>query len=380
MHTEDNNYQEENTTTKNNRDEFRKKLVIFGGIGLGIIVILLVIVWIVSLIMGRRLSYAQIENTMRKAAQEYYEKNQQLLPSHGGEVSVDVATLSSEKFMKSLEKLAPKGASCTGRVVVKEMDGIYSYVPYLDCGEKYTTVELYKKIMDDKNIVTTGNGLYQMNNEYVFRGEEVNNYVQIGEYTWRVVKVTSDHQIQLILSNSKLKSPWDNRYNIERKNNTGINDYSVSRIRSYLDDLYQENEIFSDSLKSKMVAFDLCTARRTEEISVNDGSIECASTLQDQKVGLLPLYAYINASLDTTCKQSLDAQCQNYNYLSLEEYNWWTLTGDGANTYRVYSINVSGNIFTSYASNNIYVRPVIQLSSDVMYQSGSGTAEDPYII
>lgn len=374
MHTE------ENTATKSNRDELRKKLLIFGGIGLGILIVLLLIVWIFSMIMGQRLSYDKIEDKMRTAAQKYYEKNKQLLPSHGGEVSVDVTTLSSAKFMKSLDKLAPKGVSCTGKVVVKENDGIYSYVPYLDCGEKYTSVELYKKVIDEKNIVTTSNGLYQMNNEYVFRGEEVNNYVQTGEYMWRIVKVTPDNEIQLILSNSKFKSPWDNRYNIERQNNVGINDYSVSRIRSYLDDLYQENELFSDSLKSKMVAFDLCTTKRTEEVAINDGSIECATTLQDQKVGLLPLYSYINASLDVTCKQSLDAQCQNYNYLGLEEYNWWTLTGDGGNTYRVYSINVSGNTFTSYASNNIYVRPVIQLSNDVMYQSGSGTEEDPYII
>ncbi len=366
--------------------ELKKRLIVFGGIGIGLVVLILLIVWVVSMVTGGKMTYAEIEQRMKSAAMEYYENNQQLLPSHDGEVSVDVTTLSSADLMKPLEKLVSKNVSCSGKVVVKQNGDIYSYIPYLDCGEAYTTVELYKKVIDEKNIVSTDDGLYQMNGEYVFRGEDVNNYVKIGENVWRIVKVTASGNLQLIYTNSKLKSIWDDRYNVERNYNVGINDYAVSRIRTYLDDLYaNKNEevtvdLFDDATKEKMIGFDLCYGKRDENAVNNDGSIECAVKLSNQKVGLLSTYDYINASLDSTCKKATDAQCQNYNYLGTEGTSWWTITGIQENTYRVYSVSYTGDMQQSQASNTNYVRPAIQLSSDVMYQSGSGTAEDPYII
>lgn len=361
--------------------DLKKRLIIFGSVGIGLVVVILLIVWIINLIIGGSMSYDQIETKMKEAAIEYYDNNKQLLPIDGSEVSVDATTLVNTKFMKPLEDLvSDDGVNCTGKVVVKQKDTAYSYIPYLDCGVSYTTVEFYKKIIDNKNIVTAGNGLYQMNDEYVFRGEDVNNFVKINDQLWRIVKVLPNNDIQLIFDGLTLKSDWDNRYNVDRDYNVGINDFSVSRIRNYLEELYSQDTIFNDFVKDKMVVFDVCYGKRGFSETNNNGSIECSMVLENQKVGLLPIYDYVNASLDNSCAKLEDRQCQNYNYLTIGGSPWWTITASSENTYRVFTISSSGYPQANNASSTASVRPVIHLSSSALYSSGSGTELDPYTV
>ena len=66
---------------------------------------------------------------------------------------------------------------------------------------------------------TTGNGLYDLNGEKVYRGETVNNYVKLDNALFRIVKIIANNQILLIaddvLDSSSL--PYDDRYNSDRK-------------------------------------------------------------------------------------------------------------------------------------------------------------------
>ena len=68
----------------------------------------------------------------------------------------------------------------------------------------------------------------------------VNNYLQLDNYLFRIVKVTSDNKILLILNEmaSTSSSYYDDRYNQDRRFNSGFNDYRISRMSEYLDDLY----------------------------------------------------------------------------------------------------------------------------------------------
>ena len=56
---------------------------------------------------------------------------------------------------------------------------------------------LVKKIVNDDDIVTSGDGLYSRGGAYYFRGEYVNNYVKMDNSLWRIVKVTSDDNVVL---------------------------------------------------------------------------------------------------------------------------------------------------------------------------------------
>jgi hypothetical protein len=47
--------------------------------------------------------------------------------------------------MKELSEYTQEGVVCSGTVQVEKTGTDYLYTPYLNCGENYATVELYKK-------------------------------------------------------------------------------------------------------------------------------------------------------------------------------------------------------------------------------------------
>ena len=133
------------------------------------------------------------------------------------------------------------------------------------------------------------------------------------------------------------------------------------------------------NIKKYLTTFDLCTGKRATENNTKTGVSECDLILKDQTIGILPLYEYMRASLDESCQSSVDAQCQNYNYLAIKN-KWWTLTGVSANTYEAYLIDYDGKINVEKSSQNAFARYVIALNKHVLYSGGSGTKNDPYKI
>lgn len=374
---------EEATPKKDDKKQFRKKLLLVTGIIAGVLILILVVLLIVQLIVGRSLSFEQIEVKMKEAAVEYYKVQKDLLPKEeGGKDTVDASTLSQGEYMKPLSEYTKKGVSCSGEVQVARIHDRYVYTPYLNCGDAYQTKELYKAIIE-QGVVTAGYGLYQMGDTYVYRGEKVNNYVLYAGVLWRVVKVTSSHQVMLILEDADYMPSleWDDRYNQTAGQKTGINTYQISRIKEALEVYYEEETedtlTFSKSDKDKLATFTLCAGPRAENHAVNDNSQECAVPIKNQIIGLLTASDYMNASTDANCHATLDKSCQNYNYLR-NKMNWWLVTPDPKDTRTVYYVTLSGNIATSKPVNAKYLRPVVQLSETVMIQGGEGTEEKPY--
>ena len=214
-----------------NKEELKgqiKKLLIIAGVILGII---LFFILIVSLFMKKSYTYDDVELVMKNATQKYFVEYKNYLPKEEGDTrNVPVDNLVAGKYMKELSYYLPND-TCTGRVTVEKTADSYDYRPYLNCGESYQTIELYKKVAGDDNIVTSGYGLYNLYGNYVFRGEDVNNFVKLGDNLWRIFKVTSDGNIGLVyhdrISYSSLS--WDDRYNKAKDYNIGINNYVTSR-------------------------------------------------------------------------------------------------------------------------------------------------------
>ena len=227
--------------TNSNQDQLRKKMLFMIAALAVLLIVIFLIVFLVRAIGGSNLSYQEIENRMKNAAIEYYKENESFLPDEQGtsaEVSAD--TLADNGFMDPLSKLR-QDDECEGTVVVELVNGEYHYTPYLECGTNYVTKELYQAVID-QDTVATGDGLYQMNGEYVFRGENVNNYVQLDNQLFRIVKVTADHEVLIIPEfnrNQYLTYTWDDRYNTEANSNVGINSFDVSRIYDYLQEIYK---------------------------------------------------------------------------------------------------------------------------------------------
>lgn len=362
------------------KDLGKKKLLIIAGGIIGLVVLIIIILLIYNAIFGKT-SYKDIENKVLRAAKEYYGAHSELLPKNENEqVSTTDTALTAAGYLKSMSELT-KGmdVSCSATVMVSYAGGEYRYTPLLNCGDKYSSKTLTSYIMNNESKVFTGEGLYDLNGELVFRGEDPNNYVKLSGKMWRIVKI-QNNQAVLILNDKFERAVWDDRFNADRDRTDGINTYSVSRIKESLDDFYKGDNLFDKDSKNLVSVHTLYTGKRLETDNYNDGSIEKVEFLDNQYIGLLPLYDYINASIDENCNSAITDSCSNYNYLNHFDYNWWTITADASNTYKVFRVSNDGTVESLRASSNGYARPVIYLAKDALYTGGTGTSEDPYTI
>lgn len=362
------------------QDIGKKKLLIIIGAVVGTIVLIIIILLLYNAFFKKN-SYQSVEQKVLNAAINYYEDNPKLLPkSINDEVSINSTTLTAGEYLKSLDELVPdENVNCTATVTVTKINTNYRYVTKLKCGDVYNTKTFTDKVKEDNPVVISGQGLYQMNGELVFRGDNPNNNVKFANHDWKIVKLEND-QAMLILNEKYTRVTWDDRFNVERNQDDGVNSYAVSRMNDYLTNLYNSDSLFSENDKLLITAHNLYIGRRSEDISYNDGSIEKSELLENKYIGLLPLFDFINASLDSNCYSASTQSCANYNYLAGFNYNWWTMTGDSETTHKVYKISTDGKIYTSRAVTSIYARPVIYLAKDAIYVSGNGSLDNPYIV
>ncbi len=374
-------------TPTSDKEKARKKLLKIVGIISIVLIVIFLIILVGTMLVGTTYTFDQMELELKKAAIKYYQVQDALLPANEGEKSeVDAATLSSDeyKLMKPLSKMR-KNTQCSGTVVVQKINNEYIYTPYLDCGNSYKTKELFNAVKDENKTVTSGNGLYEMNGELVFRGDNVNNYVQLSKGLFRIIKITSENKILLIPEFEEYYyNTWDDRYNTELGYSAGINDYRLSRIKDTLLDIYNGNVskfiLLDETDKQKLTTYSLCVGKRGKKETNNTSEVECADKMDNQMIGLLTASDYMNASTDANCTTTTSKSCQNYNYLKVKDSNYWLITATNENTAIVYYINNEGYVAESNASSLSMIRPTIMLNNNVMIKGGKGTESDPFIL
>lgn len=365
-----------------------KKYIKFGLISIGIIIAIIVILVLVRVFITSKLSYSELESKMRDVAISYYKNHEDLLPkTEDTEVTLTSEKMVNDELMKPFEKyIKNDSVTCSGKVIVTNNNGNYLYTPYLDCGKEYKTTTLVETLIDNKNIVDNGDGLYNMGNYYLYRGENVNNYIEFAGEKWRILKINNDGTIKIIQNGittiDKDKTfLYDDRYNQEKNSNVGFNNFNVSRIKDVLNKIYDSNK-FNDLEKSYIVSKNLCIGARNNTETNTSGSVEC-STVTDSKypLGLIQVNEYMQASLDSNCTDSTKKECSNYNFLASTSNDFWTITpynSKYSNTYEVYVIYKS--LYYDTASRNKELKLVTNLSSHSLYSSGDGSEEHPYVI
>lgn len=355
------------------------------GMVVGFLILIVVILFGGALIYNKffyKRSYSEIEEIMVSAAKNYFSKNSDVLPKDynvAGKISVDRLVAAGE--MKTIhEYLKDEAITCDGDVIVTNINGQYLYTPSLKCGDSYQTTKFIDHIKSTVPIVESGNGLYNMNDDMVYRGEDVSNYLKFNGKIYRIVKFSKDYTVIIFTDKFEESVVWDNRYNSDKNSSIGINDYSVSRIKEYLEKLYEGDKFISPERKLLVVAHDLNIGKRTDKDTDKTGNLEKAEVISNQFIGLLPLSDYLNASLDANCNNSVSKSCQNYNYLGKFRYRWWTITATSANSHKVYAISNTGQPILVSPSSSAELRPVLYLTKEALYASGNGTKDDPYII
>ena len=340
-------------------------------------VLLLIIIIVLSSCSNRKVGYDKIESNMVKAAESYYSNNSsRLSKEEGGTIRVSIGTLIENGLLKEIKDPKKKSQTCTGYVEVTKVGKEYSYIPFLVCEGNYEPKYL-TDIIKDVKADEYGNGVYTINGELVYRGENVNNYVYFNKQLWRIIKVDSEGDIKLVYSTySEDSYTWDDAYNSEREDTSGITtDYLKTDIRKTLKDYYEDN--FTSNNKALIVSKDLCVGKylTTDEFNTEK---ECSIVKENEKVGLLNASDFQNASLDFNCKTLENYECTNYNYLSNKDFRTWILNSVEENSYQVFYID--RRILYSNASSNKKIAPSIYLTKKVLVSDGNGTQDKPYVI
>ena len=341
-------------------------------------IIIIILIILISSCSGMGKTYESIENEMVNAAKNYYANHKNNLPKEeNGTVKVTISTLVEAELLDEVIDPQNKKQTCSGHVEVTKVGDEYSYIPFLTCKGNYEPKYLTDIVKESKTD-EYGNGVYEMNGEYIYRGDDVNNYVKFNDQLWRIVKVDSEGDIKLVLANySQENYWWDNSYNSERKENIGVTtDYLHSDIRKTLNNYYEET--FSKDAKAKIVSKNLCVGKYliSDQFSVEK---ECSIVKENEKIGLLNVTDYQNASLDLNCITLKNRECSNRNYLSNDnEIYTWTLNTSSENTYRV--LYISRTIEEENANIEKKINPTIYLSDKLIVASGEGSNEKPYVV
>lgn len=343
---------------------------------LGAIVFIILIIIIVMLIVSGR-NKTITEQSLSNAAKLYYERNTALLPRENYDsVSVSISTLIQNGYINK----DAKGATCPSYVTVTNMNGNYSYTPFIMCssGNTINTISLVNKIVS--NQVTTGSGLYNDNGKYIFKGENPNNYVRFGESNWRIIGLDENNNIKMIYSDLYVQyQAWDDRYNKDIDKPNGINEYmsnEKSRIKEYLDNFFiNENNIekYTGGRVAKTTKHTVCVGKA----NLNSGDINICDETITERISTITIEDYVNASLDSSCNMLNTKNCQNYNFLNM---SGWTINADSKDSHSVYYIDDEEGIQSAPAYIGKAIRPVITLKNDTIYVSGTGTQLDPFMI
>ena len=359
-------------------DEKLKKIIL---IVAGCFVVLFLFLFMMSSCQ-KKITPSTLEKRMVDKAKTYYKNHEEELPKKDSTITLSLGNLVDKGIIDDLDKILDDDTTCSGELIIENNNDYYMYNPKLNCtvGKDFYKTEHLKDLLL-QNVVTSGNGLYNYNGEYYFRGDNVNNYVIFDGLLWRIIKINNNNTIKLIEVERRKPISWDNRYNSEENSNSGVNNYYLnglsSRIKENLDKLYQDEELLTNDAKGFLKASTLCVGKRSIEDITKDGSTECSMTLDNQYLGLMQLNEYLIASLDENCIDATSSACGNYNYLSDFNNSYWTITASAENTKQVYKI--SSSISVTNAKSSAMARVVINISENVNV-TGEGTLEKPYLV
>ena len=364
------------------RDNIVKIILVFG-----VLIVLIVVLIACSgggSTVGKAGSYARMEENFKKATTRFLNNRPDLLPKEEGKiVRIQMDAVYTEKQMKNITVVDDSSVRCDGYANVSyrlnsDDEKVYRVVPHIKCGDKYETEDLYVHILKTEELSNGQDGLYKVGEDYIFKGQNPNNYLKIGENLYRILSIDSEGYIKLISADKLyLSSIWDNRYNVKTGKYSGINDYSVSRIRdAIVDYYYDDTEYYKSTDRSVFVKHSYCVGKRSKDNRLITNTEECSETMDDDYVSLPLIYDYFIASTDENCKTIDDLACNNYNYLTSYR-TFYTSTGTAEHSDLVYA--VGENVITSKLDRDRKVA-LITFIANVSYASGKGTQSNPYTI
>lgn len=329
-------------------------------------------------------SYENYERKMVLSAERYFKKNKLLPSTDGNVVSVSLNSLVKNGYLNSPEK-SLNDPTCTGKVTVRKngeiiqqnKGGFLNYVVTLSC-KKYQTNTISNTVK--KDLTTTGEGLYYVDGEYIYKGERPKNYVNFYGKEYRIMGITSSGLVKLIRTDVEpINRVWDNKYNTDTKHTDGKTIYADSLILQYLISDYNNNKKFGIKSKKHIVANDICIGKRAKSDTKISKTTDCQEVLPNQVLSIMTVSDYMLASTDSECNSTVSKSCNNYNYLHEFASTTWTTNSVSDNSYEVFYL-VSGVVDAKNAKEYNEYNIILYIDENEQIESGIGTQDEPYII
>lgn len=316
---------------------------------------------------------------IEKAASNYALENPDKLDEYNLNPSyVSVTDLQNLNYLeKGTIKNPVTKEAMTGCIVITYNNGNSAYeYNYQDkaCDslkKRTKTLEpAFQTILNLNNPITTGDGLYEIDDEYVFRGGNPNNYLQINNTMYRILSMNKKEKTIKVILNKGTSKVW------LEENKKNDYSYRLSSVFTYLNTNFYQT--LADSLKKYVVI------NATWNIGISDMTESSVKTLKginqvatiNANVGLLSAYEYARVSLNDTCDSNyLDSSCFGKNYLAQDNKIW--LLNSSADT--VWYISEEGSITSTKTPTTALVNPVFNLKSSITV-TGSGTKDEPFIL
>ena len=222
----------------------------------------------------------------------------------------------------------------------------------------YFYLDSRKNVKNKENLLVntiTNNSkdnIKKINGNYYFYNDAKNNYLTYSNLTWRIIKVTKDKEIVLILENPITTLAYG-------KGKT----YKTSYITTWLNNKNTESSgILENNLNNKE-KYLMKTKTCIDKIS-NIKNITCKKTNSDNYLSLLSIVDYINTGAE---KSFINTNVYTYLINKKNENKIWYITDEG-------------KLDTSDGEDIYGIKPTITIKPTTILKNGDGTENNPYII
>ena len=248
---------------------------------------------------------------------------------------------------------------------------------YTECTKEPTAGDT---ILDNTDIVTSGDGLYEDEYEdgrYFYKGGNPNNYVTFNneQAGWRIVSIEPDGTIKIMRQAYIERMAWDS---------SNISNWArPASLNTYLNETYYNS--LNSTAQSQIVAKDFSIgAVRFENNDLADQINDENGTKWNGKVALVTVSEYIrsNSNKSSCGSFSLNNEnsiisCFSTGWMDIYDY-WWTLSPNAGDSNNAFFVYPGSNVYYNAISKNYAIRPALYLSSEVKITGGDGSENSPF--
>lgn len=234
----------------------------------------------------------------------------------------------------------------------------------------------YDKILEDNTAIyllgNTESGLYDIGDEYIFRGTSPANYAELGGEKYRIISLNkTDKTIKLI------KEVYETSVYSSTNNNSFV-DSTISKVifPEFIANKKYSNKIV-DSYKWPNGILDITQSIDYDTLL----SVENTNYVQN-RLGLINVSDYVIASLDTNCyKDITSSTCKNSNYLYdlFKGKSLWTMNNStSGNVITLEDGVITNHVLNSSTDSSYRIYHIVVLKKNVTISKGIGTSSSPY--